>query len=111
MQYIGTDFCEHGYYVGRNNKVDASEEDCKNLCVKEEQCKFAAYFNTKDKKTCRRYNKDTCTLDTTNSKYDAEGLQRVKTFAKTYMKANENLVKKGLSINHSYINIGNGFRL
>ena len=81
MKYLGIGYCDDGFYAGWDGKGEASEHDCKNLCLKEDKCKFAAYLNMGDKrKTCSRYHKDTCNLDTTNRKYDAKNHR---TFAKT----------------------------
>ena len=80
MEYHGIGFCDDGYYAGWDGKGEESEQDCKNLCIKEDQCKFAAYLNKGNKKTCSRYNKDTCNMDTPNSNLNA---MDHKTFAKT----------------------------
>ena len=90
MQYIGNGFCNNGHYAGWDNKGESSEEYCKNLCVKEKQCTFATYSNTQMKKTCSRYNENTCTLNTTSN--DAKDH---KTFFKT-SKTDEIAAKKGL---------------
>lgn len=66
MEYRGIGFCDDGYYAGWDGKGEASVQDCKNLCMSEDQCTFAAYFNIGDRRTCSRYNKDTCNLDTTS---------------------------------------------
>ena len=80
MEYHGIGFCDDGFYAGWDGKGEESEEACKNLCLAESQCTFAAYLNTESKKTCSRYNKDICNLDTTDVKHDAKNHQ---TFSKT----------------------------
>ena len=85
MQYIGNGTCKEGYYDGWDGQGEESEEDCKVVCLREVQCKFAAYFNDptidsttlKSDKSCSRYNKETCQLDAST-----QLLRAHKTFAK-----------------------------
>ena len=58
----GHGYCSSGYYAGWDGLGDASEEACKNLCMKEDQCTFAAYYNGDSGKTCSRYNTKKCLL-------------------------------------------------
>ena len=69
MEYFGIVHCNDGYYAGWDGKGEASEEACKNLCMREGLCTFVAYLNMGNRKTCSRYNKDTCNLDA-NVKYN-----------------------------------------
>ena len=83
MKYLGLGYCGDDFYAGwdgEGREGDASEQDCKNLCMEDDSCKFVAYLDTGNRKKCSRYNKDKCNLDTTNIKYDAKNQ---KTYAKT----------------------------
>ena len=63
MTYLGIGFCDAGFYAGWDGQGEANIEDCKDQCMKETNCTFMAYLNNGIKKTCSRYNKETCNLD------------------------------------------------
>ena len=67
MEYFGIGYCDNGYYAGWDGLGIESEQDCMNLCLSEVQCKYAAYFNNVTKKTCSRYNQESCNLDTSTA--------------------------------------------
>ena len=85
MYYYGQGFCDNGNYAGWDGHGDESEEECKNLCLKESQCKFAAYYNGSKvvhngrTRTCSRYNEVTCAL---KSSSDVPLSEEHKTFQK-----------------------------
>ena len=68
MEYFGIGHCDSGYYEGWDGKGEASEEDCKSLCLNEDQCTYAAYLNDNGTRTCSRYNKVSCNLDTSTQR-------------------------------------------
>ena len=72
MTYLGIGFCDAGFYAGWDGQGESNVEDCKDQCMKETNCRFIAYMNILDKKTCARYNKETCNLDSTTVKYNAK---------------------------------------
>ena len=69
MQDYGQGYCVNGFYAGWDGMGHKSEEECKNLCLEEEQCTFAAYYpgggvvNGGYTTSCSRYNEATCTLE------------------------------------------------
>ena len=68
MNYFGYGYCNNGYYAGWDGHGDDSEEDCKNTCLGESKCTFAAYYSGPHviangrKKTCSRYQEPSCAL-------------------------------------------------
>ena len=77
MQDYGQGYCVNGFYAGWDGMGHKSEEECKNLCLEEEQCTFAAYYpgggweNGGYTTSCSRYNEATCPLDkSTNGALD-----------------------------------------
>ena len=63
MQDFGQGYCDSGFYAGWHGQGVSSEEDCKNLCLGESKCTFAAYYNEKvGQKSCSRYYEPTCNL-------------------------------------------------
>ena len=66
MESLGSGHCDDGYYAGWDGQGVESVQDCKNLCIRDDRCKFAAYLNQGSMKTCSRYNKATCNLDTSS---------------------------------------------
>ena len=64
MHYHGVGHCDEssGYYMGWDGLGEESEGDCKQLCMMESKCTFAAYFNDGDSKSCSRYEGETCPL-------------------------------------------------
>ena len=68
MQDYGQGYCDNGYYKGWDGLGDTSAEDCKDLCLNELSCQFAAYYSGPEiisngrKRTCSRYNEPSCKL-------------------------------------------------
>ena len=68
MYYYGEGHCEDNqaeYYKGWDGEGEADEEDCKRVCLKESECKFASFY--KSGKKCARYKKLPCELQTTTA--------------------------------------------
>ena len=68
MENYGQGICDSGYYGGWDGQGDNNVEDCKSLCLQEDQCQYAAYYSGPEiilngrKKTCTRYNGASCKL-------------------------------------------------
>ena len=88
MTNYGTGECANGYGWGDDGLGEASEEDCKNQCMKEDPCKFSVYVNINYRegdrggnwvttRYCKRFLESTCNLQTSNNVQQAS-----KTFAK-----------------------------
>ena len=73
MQYYGQGYCNNDFYAGWDGHGDNSVEDCKNLCLKDSQCLFTAYYSGTEiirngrTKTCSRYKGGSCHLLTSTS--------------------------------------------
>ena len=59
MVAYGHGYCKSGYYEGWDEKGKASEEDCKKVCLLDDQCTFASFYESN---TCSRYNEASCEL-------------------------------------------------
>ena len=84
MKDYGSGYCDNGYYAGWDGQGDNNTKDCKNLCLQDYRCQYAAYYSGPEiiangrKKTCSRYNEASCKLlVSTNFQ------RRHKTFKKT----------------------------
>ena len=62
MYEYGVGHCQNGFYLGWDGKGQENVEDCKNVCIVEPQCTFAAFFDDGYKKGCARYEAETCQL-------------------------------------------------
>ena len=62
MVDYGEGFCSEGYYRGWDGQGDANAEECQFVCMREAECRFAAYLDDGASKTCSRYNPATCHL-------------------------------------------------
>ena len=67
MQVMGIGHCDWLWlYADWDGKGTANQDACNQLCLSEEQCTFASYFNDGQKQTCSRYNGTSCVTDTSN---------------------------------------------
>ena len=68
MAYFGKGYCAQGkhsgWYSAHDDKQAANVEECNKLCLEEDQCKFASYYDDGHMKTCNRYSGDECILVT-----------------------------------------------
>merc|ERR1719494_927934 len=95
MLNYGRGYCKHGFYAGWDWKGTGSAEECKRLCLSEEQCTFAAFYrgdshgrrkcswkkvwgipvpfskkcHTVNDATCSRYNGASCPLNNDKGHY------------------------------------------
>jgi len=60
MTHLGQGYCNEGYYAGWDNQGIASQEACNDVCLNDENCKFAAW---NPGYTCSRYKDTTCNLN------------------------------------------------
>ena len=69
LKYFGIGFCDDDKWrIGGVERV-RSELHCKNLCLKEDKCKFMSYSKSRHYSYvyCNRYYNNTCKLDSTSA--------------------------------------------
>ena len=79
MHGYGRGYCSQTPYAGSDGQGEDSEEECKNVCLREEHCTFVSYYNAgllkklvnglkslvgkgKKMKICKRYKDKVCQL-------------------------------------------------
>ena len=66
MYQYGTGYCSSGYYAGHDGVGTANADACKQVCLDDDRCYFAAYVNNGKRLSCSRYWNKHCHLLTGN---------------------------------------------